>query len=207
MRKGTFGVAVVGGVVVALGLTSAARAVTCAWDDVTLGGNSADACAGWTSGVGANTTDEGNYVAGSFTDGPWTFLAKDEGAPDSGMFAGLEFTLTANTGSETGSWTLSWIDPAPYETFPILLDFAVLMKSGQGAAAYLFEDFSIASAPGGSTGDWEIKWTNKNGHAQGLSHFSLFVREDGTPVPEPATMLLFGSGLVGLAGYARRRKK
>jgi hypothetical protein len=45
-----------------------------------------------------------------------------------------------------------------------------------------------------------------NGSAEGLATISG-VTNNFSEVPEPATMLLLGSGLVGLAGFARRRFK
>lgn len=44
-------------------------------------------------------------------------------------------------------------------------------------------------------------------NGKGLSHIDAFNPGGSNPVPEPATMLLLGSGLVGLAGLRRRFKK
>ncbi|MBW2659612.1 MAG: PEP-CTERM sorting domain-containing protein, partial [Deltaproteobacteria bacterium] len=60
-------------------------------------------------------------------------------------------------------------------------------------SAYLLND-------GVSSGQWEF-----DGH-KALSHMSVYGSQTA-PVPEPATMLLFGTGLIGLVGARIRRKR
>lgn len=42
---------------------------------------------------------------------------------------------------------------------------------------------------------------------RGLSHITFFGTNNPDPVPEPATMFLFGTGIIGLAGAVRKRGK
>ncbi len=95
---------------------------------------------------------------------------------------------------ENGQVTLTFLDGADQ-----IFDFSGLFKPGQGNGE-LFVDFhgvyniksALFSVPGGP---------NSKGDEFSVAGFTA------APVPEPATLLMFGTGLLGLAGIRRKTEK
>lgn len=99
--------------------------------------------------------------------------------------------------TETVLWYEFWAEVLDWSTFSYL-------PAEEGDQLNL-TSMSVQGVLNGTFGSWGIAAIEPN-----TNIFSVMVGTElitANPVPEPTTILLFGSGLIGLAGFARRKKK
>jgi PEP-CTERM motif len=81
-------------------------------------------------------------------------------------------------------------------------NFSPLSDNGTGFSDAVLQGYSLQV---GKFYKFQVALLN-NGGTDGMEQYFLIPQEGSTPVPEPGTMLLFGLGLVGLAGIRRMRQ-
>ena len=199
--------------------TNVAFADSISVNDVLYEGEVADAISplldGNTFGEGDNSLNE--FLG--FEGDEFQFIAKAEDEnnySDSGAFGQLILNINfegvvetdPETGEEeivlsSGTWILDWTGSIG---LPTSIDFVIGLKSDQSVGYYFFNDKILTSSPTFGEGEYTVNISvNDNNKLQDLSHMDLYARA-GAPIPEPGTMLLFGTGLAGLAAVGRRRK-
>lgn len=128
----------------------------------------------------------------------------DQGNPtdvDLDFYAKVDAPATSTT-EGTGDLTLTFGDEAKSGEWFAGVEIAFYsVKAGNQYALYWVD-------PASSSGTWSTEdlFVGRGNHPE-LSHLSAWVNAGATVhTPEPATLMLLGSGLLGVAAFGRRRR-
>lgn len=186
----------------ALSASNTASASSCLLTDVTLDGNNATSCgwssdqndvtpgniADWSVNLDNNIDSDGNFISGAGGINYWAYYEKEEdGNNNDGNTTDIGLIVDGDIAGEftAGTFSLNAFDP-------ILI---TLQGGSENYHWYLFEGIT-----GTVNGAFDASVLEGNNTLSSLSAYTT-----ATVVPVPATVWLFGSGLLGLVGVARRR--
>ncbi len=171
------------------GTVNAALAIPCDSGDVSGSTSCQD-------GIGSNdfpapdTVNAQNFFG--FND--WLYLSKfdaDTGALEQPIDVDWDVQPDDSWADDSGTWSFN---PVVWDFFD---DIMIVVKSGNNDLTY-FSGYLLDNTIQPTFGTWATG-------DKDVSHLTLYGR-GAAPVPEPATVLLFGLGVTGFALVARKKK-